>query len=160
MTEIAIDDMTHEADFPEMASRAVARGLVISGGLFWVAAAFMGPYVYKSISLSGSLSVAVWPLAAALVTIVIGWTYERLAAELMFGSAAAVLVWGVLYAWEIGVWILMVGLLMAPMIISGVLFLVAAHAEVKRVEEAWAAHEDPSAEEPVRGLPLPGTSRS
>ena len=126
----------------EQASRILARGLVISGGVFWIIAAFAGPYMYQDTNLASSLRIAMWPLLAAAVILIVGWTYERLAAELLFGGAMAVLVWGVLYAWETGVWILMSGLLLVPMILSGILFLVAAHITAKREEAMWLLEEE------------------
>lgn len=139
----------------EQASRVLARGLVISGGVFWMIASFAGPYVYQGTSLADSLRTAIWPLLAAAVILIIGWTYERLAAELLFGAAAAVLVWGVLYAWEVGVWILMTGLVLVPMIISGVLFLVATHTEAKREEATWVLESERRNALPNKSLELP-----
>jgi peptidoglycan/LPS O-acetylase OafA/YrhL len=112
--------------------RIAARGLVIAGGLFWMIAAFSGPYVYQEMSLAESLTTAVWPFLATAVTLVVGWTYERLATLLLFAASAAVLVWGVLYAWELGVWILMSFVLLAPMLFAGVLFSLAAREETRR----------------------------
>ena len=98
--------------------------------------------MYQDTNRASSLKIAMWPLLAAAVILIVGWTYERLAAELLFGGAMAVLVWGVLYAWETGVWILMSGLLLVPMILSGILFLVAAHITAKREEAIWLLEEE------------------
>lgn len=105
--------------------RLAARGFVIAGGLFWIVAAFAGPFFYDRSGMGSALSTAVYPLAATVATLVIGWTYERLAAVLLFAGAAGVVVWGVLYAWEPGMWILMSFVLVAPITIAGILFMLA-----------------------------------
>lgn len=120
----------------ENLSRLTARGLVVAGGLFWVIAAFSGPYVYQGMSLTDSLTTAMWPFFTAIVILITGWTYERLAAVLLGGASAAVVVWGVLFQWEIGVWVLMSFVLIAPMMLAGILFLVSSNAEAHRLMPA------------------------
>jgi len=116
----------------ESVERMFARGFVVLGGAFWVAAAFAGPFAFGDVGVAASLKTAMWPLAATAVTLAIGWTDERIAAVLLFGASAAVPIWGVLYGWEPGVWALMTCVLIAPMAIAGVLFLLAARAELRR----------------------------
>lgn len=113
--------------------RALARAFVVAGGVFWVIAAFAGPYVFDDTSLVDSLQTALWPFAATVVILLIGRAYEHLAAVLLFAASTAVLVWGVIYGWEIGVWIVMMFVLIAPMTVAAVLFLLAARAEYQRV---------------------------
>ncbi|MBI5231425.1 MAG: hypothetical protein HY876_04575 [Coriobacteriales bacterium] len=120
----------------EIAGRAFARVFVVAGGIFWMAAAFAGPYVYGQMTLATSVKTAMWPFLAAVVTLIIGWTYERLAAVLLFAASTAVVVWGVLYQWEFGVWAIMTFVLIAPMAIAGVLLMLASRAEERRVAEA------------------------
>ena len=139
----------------ETGLRAIARGMVIAGGVFWMVAAFIGPYVYQDAGLLDSVRVAMWPFLAAAVMLVIGWTYERLAAELLLLGVAAVLVWGVLYAWDPGVWMLMVGVLMIPMILAATMFMLSAHIESKRVHR-----EDLENVAVLRGIELPAASES
>ena len=105
--------------------RMAARGFVIAGGLFWVVAAFAGPYFYSRSGMGPAVSTAIYPLVATLATLAIGWTYERLAAVLLFAGAAGVVVWGVLFGWEVGLWILMSVVLIAPITIAGILFMLA-----------------------------------
>ena len=116
----------------EYVERLFARGFVIIGGVFWVAATFAGPFAFGDVGMAASIKTAAWPFAATVLTLLIGWTYERLAAVMLFGASAAVPIWGVLYGWEPGVWLMMVGLLVAPMALAGVLFLLAARAELRR----------------------------
>lgn len=120
----------------EHLERMFARGLVIAGGVFWMIAAFAGPYVYDGTSLVGSIKTAMWPFLAVLVILVIGWSYERLAAELLFAASAAVIVWGALYAWEMGVWVIMTFVLILPTAAAGILFLLASRAEARRTATA------------------------
>jgi hypothetical protein len=140
--QTSIDECDHdEPTGIEAWARFFARGYVIAGGLFWMIGAFAGPYVYKHMTAGDSALVAMWPFLAAAVILIIGWTYERLAAVLLFGASTAVAVYGVLYSWEIGVWMIMSAVLIAPMIIAGLLFLVAARAETRRASDAMAQRE-------------------
>lgn len=124
----------------ENGGRLAARGFVIAGGVFWTIAAFSGPYVYHDLSLAESFSTAMWPLLATIVILGVGWFYERLAAVLLLSATAAAIVWGVLYSWEIGVWILMSFVLIAPMVLASVFFALAARAEYRRNFPAEPQH--------------------
>jgi len=121
--------------------RMLARILVLAGGVFWIIAAFAGPYVFDNMSLADSLKTAVWPFLAALAILAVGWIYEHLAAVLLFAASTAALVWGVIYGWEVGVWVVMAFVLFAPMMMAAVMFLLAARAEARRVarDEAKSA---------------------
>lgn len=126
-------EQTHDQESAiENVGRIFARGLVIAGGVFWMIAAFSGPYMFKDMSLIESVQTAMWPFVAAMVILLMGWVYERLAAVLLFAASAAVVVWGSMYAWEMGVWILMSFVLVAPMMLAAVLFLLAGSAEARR----------------------------
>jgi hypothetical protein len=135
-------DKTHEIENVE---RMAARGFVVAGGLFWMTAAFAGPYVFGGTTGRQAIATAMWPLLATVVTLLIGWYYERIAAFLLFAGVAAVVAWGVMFGWEGGVWMIMSFVLIAPMLIAGVLFLLASHSE------AVAARTEP---EPV-SKPVP-----
>jgi hypothetical protein len=139
-----MSDTTHDHSRDvEYVERILARGFVLAGGVFWMLAAFTGPYVYEGISLASSLRMAAGPLLAAVMTLVIGWKYERLAALLLFAASSAVVVWGVLYAWEVGVWVIMSIVLIAPMLLSAALFTLAARSEEHHTapaEELEGAH--------------------
>jgi nitrate/TMAO reductase-like tetraheme cytochrome c subunit len=129
----------HEPTAMENIGRVAARGFVVAGGVFWVVAAFSGPYVFNYTSLADSLRTAMWPFLATVVTLVIGWTHERLASTLLFGASTALLVWGFLSEWELGVWILMAFVLFSPILLAAILFLFAARAERRRTREAGVA---------------------
>ncbi len=113
----------------ENVERMIARGFVIAGGIFWIIAAFAGPFVFGETSAREAFVTAMWPLLATAVILLIGWYYERIASFLLFAGSAAVFAWGVMYGWEAGVWMIMSAVLIAPMVIAGVLFLLASHSE-------------------------------
>ncbi|MDO8964032.1 MAG: hypothetical protein Q7W30_05990 [Coriobacteriia bacterium] len=142
----------------EQLERLVARALVASGGAFWMIAAFAGPYVYRNMSLTDSIRTATWPFLTAAVILAIGWRYQRLAAVLLFGASAAVLVRGTLYGWEPGVWMIMTCVLIAPMVIAGILFLLAARAEDRRSTAAEQEHAIDARS--FRGHAVPGAHAS
>jgi hypothetical protein len=116
----------------EYVERLFARGFVILGGVFWVAATFAGPLTFGGVGIVASVKTAIWPFLATVATLIVGWKYERIAAVLLFGASAAVPIWGLLYNWEAGVWLLMACLLIAPMALAGILFLLAERAEIRR----------------------------
>jgi hypothetical protein len=120
----------------EHLARTLARALVIAGGSFWAIAIFAVPYVYGNVSLAESARTGSWPFLAALVIFAVGWRYERLASVLLAGACAAVIVWGVIYGWEAGVWLIMTTVLIAPMAVAALLFVLAARAEEKRSLES------------------------
>lgn len=116
----------------EHLARTFARALVIAGGSFWVAAILAVPYVYGNVGLAESARTGSWPFVASLVILAVGWKYERLASVLLLGASAAVVVWGVIYGWEAGVWLIMTAVLIAPMALAALLFALSARAEEKR----------------------------
>ncbi len=120
----------------EHLARTLARALVIAGGSFWLIAVFAVPYVYGNVGLAESARTGSWPFVASLVILAVGWKYERLASVLLLGASAAVVVWGVIYGWEAGVWLIMTAVLVAPMAIAALLFVLSARAEEKRTREA------------------------
>jgi hypothetical protein len=119
---------THALEI-ENVERLFARGFVIAGGVFWMIAAFAGPFVFGGTTAREAFVTAMWPLLATLVILLIGWYYERIAALLLFAGSAAVFAWGIMFGWEAGVWMIMSVVLLAPMVIAGVLFLLASHSE-------------------------------
>ncbi len=138
--------------------RMAARGFVIAGGIFWIVAAFAGPFFYDRSGMGSALTTAVYPLAATVATLLIGWTYERLAAVLLFAGAAGVIVWGVLFGWETGMWLLMTVVLLAPITIAGVLFMLAGRMEDVCALEARIAEQAGS--ETSSGVPSRTTTVS
>jgi hypothetical protein len=120
--------------------RFLARGFVVFGGVFWVAAALgAGSATYLNATPMQTAGMAVVPLVISVVTLAVGWFYERLGAVLLLAGAVAIVIWGVVAGWEAGVWLTMGVFLIAEMIVAALLFLLAAQTErVCALEEAKA----------------------
>ena len=106
--------------------RLAARIFVAAGGLFWVAAVFGMDFGYEDKSFGAAAQNALIYLAVALVVLGIGWFFENLAAALMLAGAVGAVIWGVVVGWEAGVWWLMAGVLIGPMMMAAILFYRAA----------------------------------
>jgi len=117
--------------------RIFALAFVIAGGVFWTAASFAALYSYVRAGASVALLAAFYVFAATAATLVIGWFYERAAAALLVAASIAVVIWGAIASWELGVWILMGIFLVGPMLTAAVLFALA-HREQEVVEHALA----------------------
>lgn len=107
------------------AERGVARAFVIAGGAFWSIAAFAGLSSFQQTGTSSALMAAFIPAAACAATLIIGWYYERATAALLALATVAVLAWGVIYQFELGVWMIMTFALIGPMLTASVLFWLA-----------------------------------
>lgn len=105
--------------------RNVARAFVVAGGLFWSVAIFAGLRSFQETGITSALLGALFPLAAVVATLVIGWYYERAAAALLAAASLAVVAWGVIFQFEAGVWAIMVFALIGPMMTASVLFWLA-----------------------------------
>jgi hypothetical protein len=105
--------------------RLFARAFVFAGGLFWMIASFAALYNFVKAGASVALLAAFYVFAATGATLAVGWFYERSAAALLILGSAAVVVWGAVAGWELGVWILMALFLIAPMLTAAVLFTMA-----------------------------------
>lgn len=109
--------------------RLAARGFTALGGFFWVAAAFGGLYFYKDLGITEAIGGAVIPLVIAIAAFAIGWFYERLAAVILGAGAAAIVVWGLAGAWEMGSWLGMLVTVVGPMLGAAILFWLASRME-------------------------------
>jgi len=112
--------------------RGIARAFVVAGGVFWAVALGAGAYATRGTGMGTVLLVAFYPLVATVATLVIGWYYERAASALLVLASLAVVAWGVIYQFEIGVWTLMIFALIGPMMTAAVLFWMA-----RRDQEAF-----------------------
>jgi hypothetical protein len=139
-----MSDSRRPASGLEYFERTLARAIVIAGSSFWVIAAFAGHYLSRTVTLQSSILTATGPFLGTLATIVIGWRHERLASTLLFVAAAAMVVWGVIYGWEAGVWAVMSYAVIAPLAIAGMLFALAARAKERRTTEG-PQEQDPVA---------------
>lgn len=129
----------------EYFERTLARAMVIAGSAFWVIAAFAGHYLSRKVTLETSVMTALGPFLGTLVALVVGWTHERLASMLLFVATVGVAVWGLIYAWEPGLWMVMGYAVIAPLAIAGALFALAARAEERRA----AIDEDEQEDSPT-----------
>ena len=111
--------------------RLFARAFVIAGGLFWIIASFAALYAYVGASASAALLAAFFPFAATAATLAIGWFYERTVAALLVAGSLAVVVWGAVASWEVGVWILMAVFMIGPMLTAAALFTMARREQIK-----------------------------
>jgi hypothetical protein len=105
--------------------RGIARAFVMLGGAFWGVAVFAGLYSYRESGIAWSLLGAFVPFVATLATLILGWYYERVTAVLLTLASAGVIVWGVIYGFELGVWMLVTIALIGPMLTAAVLFWMA-----------------------------------
>ena len=105
--------------------RGIARAFVVVGGAFWAVASFAGLYSYSETGVGGALTAAFIVLAVCAATLIVGWYFERATATLLMLASLAVIVWGVVYQFEMGVWILMTLALIGPMLTAAVLFWLA-----------------------------------
>lgn len=105
--------------------RGFGRAFVIAGGLFWTVATFAGLFTFRQTGVAFAMLGAFFPLVATLVTLVVGWYFERITAALLAVASFAVVVWGVIYGFELGVWIIVTLALIGPMMTAAVLFWLA-----------------------------------
>jgi hypothetical protein len=114
-----------DAEHRMQLERGFARTFVIAGGLFWAVATFAGLYTFGQSGAAYAMLGAFFPLVATLATLVIGWYYERVTAALLVLASFAVVVWGVVASFELGVWILVTFTLIGPMMTAAILFWLA-----------------------------------
>ncbi len=116
---------TEDASMRIAVERGIARGFVLLGGAFWAIASFAGLYSFRETGVGSALTAAFIVLAAVAATLIVGWYYERATAALLTIASFAVVVWGVVYQFEMGVWMLMTLALIGPMMTAAVLFWLA-----------------------------------
>lgn len=105
--------------------RGVARAFVVAGGAFWSVALFAAYYTFRQTGMTAAVIAAVYPMLACAVTLVVGWYFERFTAVMLSAAAVAVVAWGVIFQFELGVWALMTIALIGPMATASVLFWMA-----------------------------------
>jgi hypothetical protein len=115
----------------EYFERVLARATVIAGCSFWVIAG-VALVATGKMSVGDAVFTTIWPFLGTLVALIVGWLNERLASILLFTAALALVAWGVIYAWEVGVWALMAYAVVGPTALSAILFLLAARASDRR----------------------------
>jgi hypothetical protein len=111
------------------AERIAARLFTVAGGMFWIIAAFAAEYSFRDQGVVESAGTAALPLAITVAVFVIGWYNELLVSMLLGAGVLAMIAWGVSFAWEPNVWILMSIFFIGPMAVAGVLYYLAARME-------------------------------
>ncbi len=106
--------------------RLFARAFVVAGGLFWVAASFAAEYGFRANTPLVSARNALLPLTLTVVVFTLGLYNENATAGLLGVGVLGLCGWGLLSAWESGVWVLMGLTLIGPMVIAAVLYFLAA----------------------------------
>ena len=134
---VAMNFLVKTCDYERMNSeRMAARVFVVLGSVAWAFLFIASYFAYKP-SAGASLWQLVLPLVLAVAALGLGWFYERVAALLLFAGGVAAIVWGLAMGWEAGVWGLMSLTLIAPTLLAGLLFLLAAETQsVCELEEA------------------------
>jgi hypothetical protein len=114
-------------------ARIAARLLLGLGALLWVimfaALGTVQRYANLTYTLNDVLEAglnAAMPAALAIGVFALAIFYERIAAVVLFVAAAGVVVWGVIAGWEAGLWVSMLLVMVLPVVVSGVLLMVAA----------------------------------
>ncbi|MHB1323844.1 MAG: DUF7670 domain-containing protein [Coriobacteriia bacterium] len=119
--------------------RGIARSYVILGSAFWSAATFAELYSGGQSEAGTALMAALIPLGACLITLVIGWYWERFTSGVLMLAALGVLAWGVVYQFDMQTWLIITVMLLGPMVTASVLF--------------WLARRDQDAYELAFSLP-------
>jgi hypothetical protein len=105
--------------------RLAASALVLGGGLFWAWVVFVGSRFLDGATTAASGSAGVWVMLTAVVFLV-GLYWERLAALVLGLTAMAAAGYGLFMHWESGVWLQFGLWIVVPILISGVLYMLAA----------------------------------
>ncbi|MBI5230973.1 MAG: hypothetical protein HY876_02285 [Coriobacteriales bacterium] len=105
--------------------RGVARAFVILGGVFWAVTAFAGLYTFRQTGALAAFFAASVPLIASLVTLIVGWYWERVASIMLAVATLAVVYYSAVMGFELGVWVILGFFLIGPMLTAAVLFWLA-----------------------------------
>lgn len=126
--------------------RIFASMFVIAGGLFWAAVVFVGQQTRFGASLASAAGSSLLWIALTVSVFGVGLRWERVAAMILAVAAVAVIGYGAATGWEPGVWSLIGVWILAPTLISGVLYLAAAreHRRLGR-ERGTEASDGPGA---------------
>ena len=119
--------------------RLIAR-LVVGAGILVTGTAVFGAFArigYTARTPLAYAEQAAVPLAIAIVVFAVGLYFELLAALILALGALAMIVWGFTAGWDAAIWGAMVIFVIGPMIVSGMLYLMASQEQkVCNLEEA------------------------
>jgi hypothetical protein len=120
--------------------RIFARILAVVIGAFWILAVTVGSPTQFSGTPLASFAMVLIPLGFLVAVFVLGLFYETAAAWLLFAGAGLSAMWGLAANWEAGSWAMMGVVLIAPLVVAGLLYLLAARAQtVCELEERGGA---------------------
>lgn len=111
--------------------RIFARLFVIVGAVFWGSAAWGAKWAYEGAPFTTSLSYALLYAGAILAVFVIGLFYENIAALLLAVGSIAIIIVGLVFSWEPGVWAVMGFFFILPLVIAAILYFMAADSQKK-----------------------------
>jgi hypothetical protein len=120
--------------------RLSARLFVGFGAGLWLLAAGSAYTGYWGPTLQHGVGEALVLGITALAVLGVGWMFERVGALLVFASALATVVYGIVMGWEAGVFVTVGLMIVVPMIMAGLMFLTAAETQsVCQLEESRKA---------------------
>jgi len=108
------------------AQRILARAFVLVGGLFWVFMSWGAAWAYQGAPLTEALGGALIYAAVIAVIFILGMFYEYLTALILLIGAGALVVYGIIGGWEVGVWATVFFFFILPMLIAALLYFLAA----------------------------------
>ncbi len=109
--------------------RGIARTFVIVGGAFWGIAVAATLVTYHGDAMGTMALIALVPFILNVACLAVGWFLERTASVMLALISAGAVWWGLANAFEPGVWMLFIVLLIAPMLTASVLFWLARQGE-------------------------------
>jgi hypothetical protein len=109
--------------------RGIARAFVIVGGAFWGIAVIATLVFYHGDAMSTMALIAIVPFILNVACLAVGWFLERTASVMLALISAGAVWWGLANAFEPGVWMLFIMLLIGPMLTAAALFWMARQGE-------------------------------
>lgn len=121
---------TYEDDRTRISlERGIARAFVMIGGAFWGIAVVATLVTYHGDAMGTMALIALVPFILNVACLAVGWFLERTASVMLALISAGAVWWGLANAFEPGVWMLFIVLLIAPMLTASVLFWLARQGE-------------------------------
>jgi len=121
-----VELLAKTCSYDVMDGERIAARVFVGVGIFVWGILAIGSWAAYGGGMSVAVGQAMVLLAVNVLALAIGWFFENLAAIVLFVFAAASIVWGFMMGWEAGVWGLMAIFLIAPAVIAGLLFIMAA----------------------------------
>ena len=137
-----MDLLTKTCNYERMNIQRLIARIVVGAGIVVTGAAVFGAFAgigYTARTPLAYAEQAAVPLAIAIVVFAVGLYFEVLAALLLGFGAVAMIGWGFVGGWDAAIWGAMVVFVIGPMIVSGLLYLLASQEQrVCNLEEAVA----------------------